>query len=86
MVGWDCMITTNKEYVFFEGNFALYRINRRIFASAEILTEFVFRQKSGKKIPWQLLNKLALNVAASLVVMYGLRYFAGLFISSRFSL
>ena len=73
MVGWDCMITDKKEYVFFEGNFALYRLNRRIFASAQILTEFVFNKKSAKGILRQL-SKLALNVAVSLVMMCGIRH------------
>ena len=39
MVGWDCVLT-NKDAVFFEGNFAAQRLPRRIFLSWKLMFAF----------------------------------------------
>lgn len=49
MVGWDCVLT-NKEEVFFEGNFAAQRLPRRIFLSWELL--FAYMKESSTMHAW----------------------------------
>ena len=42
-VGWDCMLTDDNSegMVFFEGNFASYRLSRRVFLSFATLRAFI---------------------------------------------
>jgi hypothetical protein len=50
MVGWDCVLT-NKDAVFFEGNFAAQRLPRRIFLSWDLF--FDFWKQSRNMFAWK---------------------------------
>lgn len=50
MVGWDAMFT-DKDPVFFEGNYASHRIPRRAFLTWQLTMEFLERSQQYSKIP-----------------------------------